>query len=303
MPVQGDLMEPLIPSVSVSCFEEVASHLNGKEKIIVNGRGGVRDLIERAEFLKGGMFDFDGTLHKDNTWTVLGQRLAPGSQARDAAIRDWYWEQLHGQCDHRTTLFDPHWFIGRMDPRNQAVVDGAWIANYIQWCLQAGITRSDIRAVASKLCEREGASELLLMMKQRVVITFGIEQVVQDWLLERKIIAAVAGTRLTFDKEGLLTGHHPNIVAAPTKKLAADRFREITGLKEEEILVVGDSIVDVHMMHPEGFNVLLIPPSESEKKLRDSRENNLASMWNNLSMILVSDRLMPLVDLIMHERL
>jgi phosphoserine phosphatase len=190
-----------------------------------------------------------------------------------------------------------------MMPGNQPAVDGAWVAQDINWYKEAGLTREDFLRVATELDARDGASELLLMMDHRVIITFGIEQVVQDWLAQRKIRASVAGTRLTFTEQGLLTGHHPNVVTSTTKALAYDRFLKLSTLTPGETLVIGDSVVDVHMMQPGGFNVLLLPPGESEKKLRDFRENNLASMWERLTMILVSDSLSPLVDLFMHARL
>jgi len=259
------------------------------------------DLVSRAAMVRDGLFDFDGTLHAGNTWAAVSRRLPVALREKDAAIRTWYWNQLHTQAPRRS-LDDPDWFHGHMPTLNQAVVDGAWVANDVHWYMEAGLTRDDFEDVAKELQARPGSADLLQLMRHRAVITFGIEQVAQSWLRARGISAAVAGTRLMFDEEGRLTGHHPNIVASPTKEYAARRFRELSGSTEPETLVTGDSVVDVHMMGEDSFNVLVIPPSELEKKLRDFRENNLAPMWSRITMILADNSLEPLVTLLQEAR-
>lgn len=259
------------------------------------------DLMNHASFVRDGLFDFDGTLHTGNTWAAVSRRLPEKLREADASIRSWYWKQLH--LDGAVIPLDhPDWFHGKMPVDNQAVVDGAWVANDVHWYIKAGLTRYDFEAVAAELIERPGASNLLRMMRHRAVITFGIECVAQRWLKDRDIVAAVAGTRLTFDEGGRLTGHHPNVVASPTKRLAANRFRELTGVTDREIIVVGDSVVDVHMMRDDTFNVLVVPPSELDRRIQDFRENNLSAMWDRITMILANDSLEPLVALLQKTR-
>lgn len=259
------------------------------------------DLMSHAALVRDGLFDFDGTLHTGNTWATVGRRLPEELRARDAAIREWYWTHLHTPPNGHT-LDDPDWFHGHLMGSNQAVVDGAWVANDVQWYMQGGLTREDFLAVARELKERYGSRDLLRLMRHRAVITFGIEQVAQDWLTVREIPTPVAGTRLIFDETGRLTGHHPNVVASPTKEHAARRFRELTGSGEQELLVIGDSVVDIHMMTGRTFNVLIVPPSELEKKLHDFRENNLGAMWERVTMILADDSLEPLVQFLQEAR-
>ncbi|MBI4435439.1 haloacid dehalogenase-like hydrolase [Candidatus Uhrbacteria bacterium] len=261
----------------------------------------MHELMSRAARVRNGCFDFDGTLHTGNTWAAVGRRLPETLREQDAAIRTWYWDQLHTQVPQRS-LDDPDWFHGHLPAQNQAVVDGAWVANDVHWYMEAGLTRDDFEAVAQELVERPGASDLLQLMRHRVVITFGIEQVVQRWLRDRNISAAVAGTRLTFNEVGRLTGHHPNVVASTTKEHAARRFCELCGSTKDETLVIGDSVVDVHMMGPTNFNVLVVPPSEIDRKLRDFRENSLSAMWDRVTMILADDSLEPLVALLRDAR-
>jgi hypothetical protein len=56
------------------------------------------------------------------------------------------------------------------------------------------------------------------------------------------------------------------------------------------------------MMARDSFNVLIIPPCELEGKMRDFRQNNLAAMWERISMILADDSLEPLVQLLQDAR-
>ncbi len=276
-------------------------------KLITSGvanvisRVSMHELMSRAARVNNGCFDFDGTLHTGNTWAAVGRHLPEALREQDAAIRTWYWRQFHTKAPQQS-LDDPDWFHGHMLPWNQAVVDGAWVANDVHWYMEAGLTRDDFEAVAQELIARPGASELLQLMRHRAIITFGIEQVAQSWLGNRGISAAVAGTRLTFDEAGRLTGHHPNVVASPTKEHAARRFRELCDSTEDETLVIGDSLVDVHMMGKNSFNVLVVPPAELDRKLRDFRDNSLGPMWGRITMILADDSLEPLVALLHDAR-
>ncbi|MBI4438083.1 haloacid dehalogenase-like hydrolase [Candidatus Uhrbacteria bacterium] len=251
------------------------------------------ELEARAGLVKAGLFDFDGTLHAGNTWASVCSRLPDPQRNQEAEIRKWYWSQVHNGRP-QTSLEDPDWFHSHMPFENQAVVDGAWVASDVHAFVQAGFMREDFTRVALELGEREGAVPLLRLMGERAIITFGLEPVALDWLKAHKVRAAVAGTRLLFDERGRLTGHHPNVVASSTKASAAKRFRELTGFEERELLVLGDAVTDVHMMTEGTFNVLLVPRRELDRKLQDYRENNLESMWDRLSAIVVSDSLVPL---------
>lgn len=293
--------------------EYVANHVKTlDEALVMIGSGIVNiisriplwDLMSRASLVRDGLFDFDGTLHPRGTWVEVGKRLPEELRQRDACIRSWYWKQTHSSTES-LDLTNPNWFHDHLDPGNQAVVDGAWVADDIAWYIQAGLTRQDFLAVAEELGERRGARELLLLMRERCICTFGIEAVAEHWLTMRSIRAHPIGTRLFFDGEesdARLIGHHPNVVASPTKKIVARMFLNALGINPRQLLVIGDSVVDVHMMEPETFNVLIVPPSELDKKLRDFRENNLQAMWDRITMILADDSLEPLVELLQDAR-
>ena len=112
----------------------------------------------------------------------------------------------------------------------------------------------------------------------------------------------MAASRLIFDNDGRIENLHINIVGSGSKQFAAQRFRRLTQIDDSELLVVGDSVVDVHMMSELTFNVLVVPRSEIDRKLKDFRQNNLAAMWNRITMILADDSLEPLVQLLREAR-
>lgn len=285
----------MIPIETVQDFSEVAQHINGEPKFIVSC--GPTEFIARAGRLTGGLFDFDGTLHPSSQWRVIMNRLPRDLIEHDERIRSWYWNQLHGKPAF-VDLDHPDWFHGIMEIGNQAVVDGAWAASSIHMLMQGDVRRQAFQEVAQELGARKGAIELLELLARRAVVSYGLETIISDWLVHHQVTSAIAATRLHFNADGRLTDYHPNIVASPTKEHAANRFRAVTGIHERNLLVVGDSVVDIHMMHEGGFNVLILPPTEADRKLRDFRENNLSGMWARLTAILVSDSLQPLVDLI-----
>ena len=259
-------------------------------------------MLEHAGRVRAGAFDYDGTLTSGSQWRALGSLMSQRLQDEDAANREWYWSQ-NLEEDDSLGMDDPDWFHGSLDPGNQTVAEGAWIAETIHLYRQAGITREQVRQVASTLPPREGALQLLGLFDPRVVISFGVEQLIQDWLHHQDMNSTpVAASRLKFNGSDVISGCHINLVVSGTKRVAAAKFRKKTGVREDELMVLGDSIVDAEMMVPGGFNVLIIPPGEADKKLAGFRNGNLVQMWDRLTAILFSDSLLPLVDLIKMSR-
>ncbi len=258
-------------------------------------------LFERARHIYHGAFDFDGTLIPGSQWKATSALMPPSLAAQDEENRAIYWKQKHEQPirPDLIDLEDPDWFHGGFYPENLKVMDGAWIAETIRLYSEARITRAQIAEVAKTLPPREGALELLQAMEKRVIITFGIEQLIQDWVEHHQVHpTSVAASRLKFNEENQVYGCHINLVASHTKKCAVERFREVGKIDGENLLVIGDSVVDVHMMGTDSFNVLIVPPNELDRKLADFREGNLASMWDRITLILASDSLIPLLNLL-----
>ncbi|HAU65775.1 TPA: hypothetical protein DCW61_00320 [Candidatus Uhrbacteria bacterium] len=247
-----------------------------------------------------GAFDFDGTLISGSQWQALSVLMNADLRAQDSRNRDWYWSQTHGEFgSDQMTLENPDWFHGVLLPENQQVVEGAWISESIRLYQEAELTRKQIRETACTLSTRPGVYELFQKLDQRVVISFGIEQIIQDWLEHMNLNpTAVAASRLKFDEQERVNGCHINLVASHTKKCAVERFKQVGKIDERNLLVVGDSVVDVHMMGKNSFNVLIVPPSELDRRLADFREGNLLTMWDRITLILASDSLVPLLNLL-----
>jgi phosphoserine phosphatase len=258
----------------------------------------VPQLMEHAGQVKAGAFDYDGTLTPTSQWKQVSARIPEELRAVDAANRDLYWSTPQDQ-DNGMDVSNPDWLLGHIDPRNRDIAEGAWIAETIRLYSEGGITRENLREIAAGIPPRDGAVELLRLFDPRVVISFGMEQIIQDWLMFMDLTGTPVGaSRLTFGADNVVHGCHINLVASKTKAVAADRFRKLTGIQEHDLLVLGDSIVDAEMMQPGGLNLLIIPPDEADKKLEAFRNGHLAEMWDRLTAILLSNSLMPLVGLI-----
>ncbi len=197
---------------------------------------------------------------------------------------------------------DPDWFHGQLDPRNIDAFEGAWAATTISLYELAKLTAENMRSAAMQIPHREGAIELLSLFEKRVIISFGIEALIQMWLEERRIDCPVAATRVHFDDDGVVCGRGPNPCVPISKEIAADIFRQRTGVREENLLVIGDHKRDIHMMHPGGFNVLIVPPGAADEKLAAFREGSLRPMWDVLTMVIIGDSLRPLHNFIQEAR-
>jgi len=260
------------------------------------------DLMSRAALVRHGLFDFDGTLIGGSQWRALGELMPEYLREADLENARWYRSQRHGQHEQDSSLEDPDWWIDELETGNTLAVDGAWVASTVAMLALSGVTWNDIEHAAATLPARAGAVELIRLMDQRAVVSFGIEQFIQAWLLHHGLRVPVAATRLLYDSSGRVERPHINIVGAGSKKFAAARFRRLANVEERSLLVVGDSVVDVHMMGEDSFNVLVVPRTEVDHKLQDFRENNLEVMWERITMILFDDSLESLVDLLREAR-
>jgi len=256
------------------------------------------EIMKQAARVKAGAFDFDGTLVTGSQWKSVEALMPAPLKAEQESIRNWYYAHTNNGNELSLPVTDPDWFHGTLIKGNRLVAEGAWIAESFRLFGKAGITEAQIKQVSFGISPREGALDLLNLFDPRVIISFGIEQVILAWAKHHGVPSAVAASRLQFDDRGVVSGCHINLVASETKEFAADLFRKATGIHEEELLVLGDSVVDIAMMHPNGFNILIVPPSETDKRIADFRHNHLEAMWDKLSLILISDSLLPLVELI-----
>lgn len=280
--------------------EALAMVASGNSNII--SRIPLWDLMSRAALVVHGLFDFDGTLTPGSQWRAMGNLLPEDLRTIDLDNYLWYHSHIHDQDVDGVSLEDPDWWIGHLETGNKLAVDGAWIAGTFFMQQRAQVTRTDIRYAATTLAPRMGVAQLLGLMHQKAIVSFGIEQFIQDWLAHHKISAPVAASRLIFDDRDRVDHLHINVVGAGSKEFVANRFRNVAHTPKNGLMVVGDSVIDIHMMTQDSFNVLIIPPSELDRKMRDFRKNNLAAMWGKITMILADDSLEPLVAFLQEAR-
>jgi len=72
--------------------------------------------------------------------------------------------------------------------------------------------------------------------------------------------------------------------------------------KPERVMAIGDSVIDAEMFFSSGCNILIFTPSQIGRRIELSRRNDLSMLLGNVTAILVSDSLEPLVDLIKKHR-
>ncbi len=270
---------------------------DGEPKII--SRYGAPELIRRAGLVKAGAFDFDGTLITKAQWDEVAKLMPEDLRRRDREFIEWYLEHRTDQDLPDTTLDDPDWFHSHLLDSNRTAAEGGSVAQFAHFCERSGITLGNLIETGMELPPRDGAIELLKLFVLYVIISYGIEHVIQGFAKAHGLDPHIVASRFKFrEPDMLVMGHEYNVVVSSTKPLAANRFRTLTGIADEEMLVVGDSVVDVEMMHPGGLNILVMPCKEANKKLTAFRNGNLAGMWPKLTAILYSDSLMPLVELI-----
>lgn len=261
-------------------------------------------LLQSARLVQHAALDFDGSLHSDRScWAKVAARLPPNLEAADEAIRQYYYaDNLYVPGESVVDLSDPDWFFQHRHPGNADVIEGGWVGRDVGWYMEGGLTQEDFADVGRNLQTREGAVPLIGMMDHTTIISFGLQAVILPWIQHHGVQASVVANRLRFDDSGRVIGHHPNLIAASTKRLAAEVFADGLAGSAAKILVLGDSIVDIHMMLRDSFNVLILPRTAGDAQLQKFRERGLQQMWPKLTMILHSDSLMPLVKLLLQAR-
>ncbi len=259
-----------------------------------------KDLLARAKRVTAAACDYDGTLIAGSQWVAVDQLVPTVFHAQMNASRTWFFSH-RDTGTNGMTIDNPDWFHAVIETSNDPIAEAAWVAETFQIYRDARIHRDQLHQVGTHLIPREGAIHLLELMKHRVVISMGIEQVIESWLRHHAIISPIAASRLLFE-DGLVSGYHFNLVVGHTKRTAADRFRKMTNVQETDLLVLGDSAIDATMMYPESFNVLILPLGESDARLSEYRLRHIPTMWDKLTLILQSDSLLPLVHLIQSAR-
>ncbi len=255
------------------------------------------DLFDFAGMVRGGVYDFCGTLITDSQWRAFEALMSDESKRLGKEAIDWY-HTTRNNGNAPDDLENEDWLLGAIMEENIAAVDAALALLPIMRAEKDGVLIADVIKAGAELAPREGAYELMDTVGPALICSFGIEQMIRGWQERYDVACPVAAIRLGVDEQMRVKACNMNLVLPMTKALAAARWRELSDLHPEQVLSIGDTIFDTNMMHPDGFNVLIIPPGEVDKKVAAFREGQLGHMWEKLTMVLFDDDLATLADLV-----
>ncbi len=216
----------MIPIVQVQTAQQALEVLSlGKEVLVTPFP--TDELMRRLRVTRAGAFDFCGTLVTGSQWRALESLLPMEDQLRGKANIDWV--QAHrGGSDSSDVEDFQDWFLGHIHPDNKDAIDSALALIPIMLAEKAGVLMEDVCRVGGELPMRDGADLLMQCFAPswRVIISFGIEQEIQQWLRVHELFAYVAATRLGEDPQGrvkgcLLTWSSPQPSAWPPSALGS----------------------------------------------------------------------------------
>lgn len=278
-------------------FDQARELLSGQTDRIVTHLN-PNSLRRRASFIEAAAFDFDGSLAEGSQWFCARQLISKALRDADNADLKWYLDWAKEVRIVHSTLDDPNWFMGNGDHMNVAAIEGAWISRSIQRFIEAGLTQADFEKAGRNVVLRTGTSELFRLIPTRVIISMGLEQVIRACIERYHLTSAIAATRLNFETNGTLIGYHPNVVVSMTKKAALNRFMHLNGVHIANHLVIGDSYIDIEMMPEQSFNVWIRPHTDESEGMAEFREARFESMLRRATMVLYSNSLEPLAQLL-----
>lgn len=274
----------------------------GQQNFILTKKS-LEEVRMAAQQINFGVFDFDGTLNHRAQWSVLVDLMPDSIRLEDESDLEWYLGLSQQPIGFESPLHHPDWFHQHHDIRNQGALEGALTSRAVDRFKRGGMTRAHVRDAGLRIRLREGVQELFDLVPNRVVISYGIEQLIEACLTHHNLQASIAATRLRFDEQDRLIGYEPNVVVTTTKPVALDRFIQMTQASNEQLLVMGDSIGDVHMMREGSLNVLMLPCTDQTDVLRTYRQGHLEEMWDELSVVVLSESLLTFTNFFQDARL
>jgi hypothetical protein len=236
--------------------------------------------VREADML---LADFDGTLHVGNQWKDLVAQM-PAELA----------EQDRAQADA---------FFRTGDPTVRQEL--ALLFDSVQRMMLSGFTTRTVRrAVGGSWFPRSGVKEFVASFRgHALIVSFGIKQYIEEWCRFHGILPepAIAALSLMFwgppDNEPLIGYDCLSAVVGSNKGFVAEAFCASRRADPSRVIAIGDSPVDLSMMHTGNIGILLVPHADDDAVRKLYRHNGLARMWPNLSVVLISDSLEPLAEL------
>lgn len=278
-------------------LKEARALLSDNQQRIVTNLD-LSEVLARAGVVQAGAFDFCHSLAVGSQWPVIENMMSDELRHAAKADYDWYLNWTAHEDANGILLNDPDWFIEHGVHANRATIEGAWLGRSFQRFIDAKIHHDQFLNAGYDIVLRDGASELFDLVSHRVVISMGMEQIIQACLMHNNLTASIAAARMTFAPDGRCNGYHRNIIASSSKGAALDRFMALNGLPVTAHLVIGDSFIDIEMMPEGAFNVWILPHVQNNESMAKYRSTHFEDMLARVTIILYSNSLMPLVELI-----
>lgn len=270
--------------LEIDSTDELFDHLDVRREahpyLVVNRAIGTRDaFVERLRAADTLLVDFDGTIHPGSQWRDIGARLPAAIAAEDRAQAE--------------AFFRVEWPSVQMEL--------ALLFDDVDRMRRARFTRDTMReAVRASAGPRDGARELAASFgsERMCVVSFGVYDFIRPWCELHGIAADVAALRLRWKgglgRSRLIGLDWSTAVVGSTKGFIAEAFCASIGADPARVLAVGDSPLDLSMIHPGNVGVLLLPHVDEVSVRHQFRRDGILRMWPSCSAVLVSDSLAPL---------
>lgn len=256
-------------------------------------------LLQRGKMVDTGIFDFDFTLTGTRSqWHEVQIACLRGTAAEDEdRDRDFYYGGKPTWGGESPYPQNDAWLkdAGCRDLSSEQAAYGT--RTIMRWAM-AGVTRSKLRKVGAKIALREGVADVFNEIERRVIISFGIEELIEACLEANKLSATVVANRLFYDQRGRVRSHHPHVVVNATKQLIARQLLAQARTPAEHVLCIGDSVGDIEMAPPFGLNILLLPRDTVSAQIGKWRDGQLPQLWDKVRCVVISDTFYPVWELV-----
>jgi phosphoserine phosphatase len=184
------------------------------------------------------VFDFDGTLtpkHYVSLFNIVEKGVLSEKYLQETAtLRNKYMPKaMNGIITHEEEM--------------------AWLEENINIFIKAKTTINQIKYALKDVRLRSNVVDCMLLLKYKcvptAVISYGVKQFIEIVLQNNhalKLVDSIYATQLEIDeKTGLVLGYKPETILLPRQKgLASTHFAKSATVRENNVLAVGDSLVD-----------------------------------------------------------
>ncbi|NQV89973.1 hypothetical protein HQ487_01035 [Candidatus Uhrbacteria bacterium] len=285
--------------IQVNTPEEIlAGRTQFPDEDLILSRIPLTTLQHRGRIVDTAILDWDFTCTRDEAqWQAVQRAYLNGSLAQDEDDdRAFYYggQPVYPASPH----FQNDWWFEDEGTHDPSSIQAAYATRTIMRWAMAGVTREDLQRVGAQQILREGFKNIAENIENLLIVSLGIEELIQASLAHHGIHAKIAANRLFYHEDGGIRSHHPRVISGDVKGMVARRFLERFNIPVDHVLCVGDSIGDIEMMPEGALNILLLPRTGVDKQIGKWRDGHLPELWQKVRAVVVSDTFFPIYELI-----